>query len=68
MAQEQFAGPEHYTEFDPEKFLRDMNLITNTGEKGENGSEDTDDSDAAQAAGAANTTDTYARGDGGEHA
>ena len=24
MAQEQFAGPEHYTEFDPEKFLRDI--------------------------------------------
>lgn len=24
MAQEQFAGPEHFTEFDPEKFIRDM--------------------------------------------
>lgn len=24
MAQEQFAGPEYYTEFDPEKFLRDL--------------------------------------------
>lgn len=24
MAQEQFAGPEHYTDFDPEKFMRDM--------------------------------------------
>ena len=37
MAQEQFAGPEHYTEFDPEKFLRDMNLIKECGEKGDNG-------------------------------
>ncbi|WP_154669283.1 hypothetical protein [Corynebacterium urinipleomorphum] len=44
MAQEQFAGPEHYTEFDPEKFLRDMNLIKEFGEKGDKGSEDTDDS------------------------
>lgn len=26
MAQEQFAGPEHYTEFDPEKFLRDIKI------------------------------------------
>ena len=27
MAQEQFAGPEHYTEFDPEKFIRDMKIM-----------------------------------------
>ncbi len=26
MAQEQFAGPEHYQEFDPEKFIRDMKI------------------------------------------
>lgn len=26
MAQEQFAGPEYFTEFDPEKFLREMKL------------------------------------------
>ena len=26
MAQEQFAGPEHYTEFDPEKFIRDLKI------------------------------------------
>lgn len=26
MAQEQFAGPEHYTEFDPEKFVRDLKI------------------------------------------
>ena len=24
MGQEQFAGPDYFTEFDPEKFLRDM--------------------------------------------
>lgn len=24
MAQEQFSGPEYFTEFDPEKFIRDM--------------------------------------------
>ena len=43
MAQEQFAGPEHYTEFDPEKFLRDMNLIKEFGEKGDNGEKSTTD-------------------------
>ncbi len=26
MAQEQFAGPEHYVEFDPEKFIRDLRI------------------------------------------
>lgn len=26
MAQERFAGPEHYTEFDPEKFIRDLQI------------------------------------------
>lgn len=30
MAQEQFAGPDYYTEFDPEKFIRD--LKTQAGE------------------------------------
>ena len=24
MAQEQFSGPEYFTELDPEKFIRDM--------------------------------------------
>ena len=24
MAQEQFSGPEYFTEFDPEKFIRDL--------------------------------------------
>ena len=27
MAQEQFAGPEHYTDFDPEKFIRDLKIM-----------------------------------------
>ncbi|MDK8897508.1 MULTISPECIES: hypothetical protein [Corynebacterium] len=27
MAQEQFSGPEYFTEFDPEKFIRDMKQI-----------------------------------------
>ncbi|WP_394282056.1 hypothetical protein [Corynebacterium sp.] len=26
MAQEQFAGPEYFTEFDPEKFVRDLKI------------------------------------------
>lgn len=26
MAQEQFSGPEYFTEFDPEKFIRDMKI------------------------------------------
>lgn len=26
MAQEQFAGPDYFTEFDPEKFLRDIKI------------------------------------------
>lgn len=27
MGQEQFSGPEYYTEFDPEKFIRDMKQV-----------------------------------------
>lgn len=27
MAQEQFSGPEYFTEFDPEKFIRDMKQV-----------------------------------------
>lgn len=49
MAQEQFAGPEHYTEFDPEKFLRDMNLIKEFEELGDNAEKSTtDDADAGE--------------------
>ena len=35
MAQEQFAGPEHYTEFDPEKFIRDMKIQAEEAAKGD---------------------------------
>ena len=27
MAQEQFSGPEYFTELDPEKFIRDMKQV-----------------------------------------
>lgn len=58
MAQEQFAGPEHYTEFDPEKFLRDMNLIKDMGEKdgsGENSENSTEGAGNDAAAGEQNS-------------
>ncbi len=35
MAQEQFAGPEQYTEFDPEKFLRDIKIQAEEAAKGD---------------------------------
>lgn len=35
MAQEQFAGPEHYTEFDPEKYIRDMKIKAEEAAKGD---------------------------------
>lgn len=58
MAQEQFAGPEHYTEFDPEKFLRDMNLIKDMGAKdgsGGNGGNSTEGAGNDAAAGEQNS-------------
>ena len=45
MAQEQFAGPEQYTEFDPEKFLRDIKIQAEEAAKGDKFSLD-DDTDA----------------------
>lgn len=33
MAQEQFAGPEQYTEFDPEKFIRDLKIQAEEAQK-----------------------------------
>lgn len=33
MAQEQFAGPEYFTEFDPEKFIRDMKQVKEMDEE-----------------------------------
>lgn len=35
MAQETFAGPDHYTEFDPEKFLRDLKIQKDMKDDGE---------------------------------
>ncbi|MCO6395387.1 MULTISPECIES: hypothetical protein [Corynebacterium] len=35
MAQEQFAGPEYFTEFDPEKFIRDMKIQKEEAAKGD---------------------------------
>ncbi len=35
MAQEQFAGPEYFTEFDPEKFIRDMKIQAAEGDGGD---------------------------------
>ncbi|WP_259924224.1 hypothetical protein [Corynebacterium sp. p3-SID1056] len=39
MAQEQFAGPDYFTEFDPEKFLRDIKIQAAEAEKGEEGTD-----------------------------
>lgn len=35
MAQEQFAGPEYFTEFDPEKFLRELKALASEGGSGD---------------------------------
>lgn len=35
MAQEQFAGPEHYVEFDPEKFIRDLKIQNDLNDEDE---------------------------------
>ncbi|SES23639.1 hypothetical protein [Corynebacterium cystitidis] len=47
MAQEQFAGPEYFTEFDPEKFIRDMKIQAEEAEKGQNQSKNGDKDVAA---------------------
>lgn len=39
MAQEQFAGPDYFTEFDPEKFLRDIKIQAEEATKGEEGAD-----------------------------
>ena len=39
MAQEQFAGPDYFTEFDPEKFLRDIKIQDEEATKGEEGTD-----------------------------
>ncbi|WP_342320106.1 hypothetical protein [Corynebacterium mayonis] len=39
MAQEQFAGPDYFTEFDPEKFLRDIKIQAAQDAGGEDAAE-----------------------------
>ncbi|KXB55243.1 MULTISPECIES: hypothetical protein [Corynebacterium] len=49
MAQEQFAGPEYFTEFDPEKFIRDMKQVNEMDEEAAESSdsaEKTNDADS----------------------
>lgn len=41
MGQENFAGPEYFTEFDPEKFIRDMKQMADMDAEGDvQGAED----------------------------
>lgn len=42
MAQEQFAGPDYFTEFDPEKFLRDIKIQAEEANKEDTDSEQRD--------------------------
>ena len=44
MALENFAGPDYYTEFDPEKFIRDLKAQAeaNTKEQGRDSAGDAD--------------------------
>ena len=44
MALENFAGPEHYTEFDPEKFIRDLKAQAEANKK-EQGRDSAGDAD-----------------------
>ncbi len=48
MAQEQFAGPEHYTEFDTEKFIRDMKIQAAEGDEAEADKEQDNTGDGAE--------------------
>ncbi|EFK53539.1 hypothetical protein KBP53_08130 [Corynebacterium genitalium ATCC 33030] len=56
MAQEQFAGPDHYTEFDPEKFVRDLKVQKSVDEDDKGGK-------AASEKDAAGIDDTAANAD-----
>ena len=47
MGQEQFSGPEYFTEFDPEKFIRDMKQVAEMEE--ENKENKADSGEAASA-------------------
>ena len=44
MAQEQFAGPEHYVEFDPEKFIRDLKIQSEMDKEDEDSGDETAES------------------------
>lgn len=44
MGQENFAGPEYYTEFDPEKFIRDLKQMAEMDAEGADSSAPASDS------------------------
>ncbi|QPK78549.1 hypothetical protein G7Y31_08275 [Corynebacterium lizhenjunii] len=48
MAQEQFAGPEYFTEFDPEKFFQDLQRKRDTDAAAEVASEGAASEDSGQ--------------------
>lgn len=46
MGQENFAGPEYFTEFDPEKFIRDMKQQAEMAEEDKAAKQAKEESDA----------------------
>lgn len=48
MAQEQFSGPEYFTEFDPEKFIRDMKQVAEMEKKNKEQKADPGEAASAQ--------------------
>lgn len=57
MAQEQFAGPEHYTEFDPQKFIRDMKQQADEAAKMDSHLEETEPQTATETVEATEATE-----------
>lgn len=57
MAQEQFAGPDHYTDFDPEKFVRDLKIQKEMEAEKTAGTKREDEADAAGIDGTGGKTD-----------
>lgn len=45
MAQEQFAGPDYFTEFDPEKFIRDLKIQASGDAESEHDEEEHSDAE-----------------------
>lgn len=45
MAQEQFAGPDYFTEFDPEKLIRDLKIQASGDTDSENDAEEHSDAE-----------------------